>query len=178
MTATASDDAYQFRHPFQGARAVYTSTNAADRNEVLVFRRSDDGDLRLSHRVDTRGRGTGAGLGNQGALALSKNGRRLYSVNAGSNDISVFALGGSRPVLVQKLPSGGEMPISITLHDDLLYVLNAGGAGNITGFYVGDERRVHPIPRLDAALERQRHRSRADLVQHLRRRARGHREDD
>ncbi len=131
---------------FQGARAVYTSTNAADRNEILVYRRDDGGDLRLTHRVDTRGRGTGAGLGNQGALALSKNGRRLYAVNAGSNEISVFAIGGSRPVLVQKLPSGGEQPISITLHDDLLYVLNAGGTGNISGFYVGDERRVHPIP--------------------------------
>lgn len=144
--ATASDGAYPSWHPFQGARAVYTSTNAADRNEILAYRRDDDGDLRLAHRVDTRGRGTGAALGNQGALALSKNGRRLYAVNAGSNDISVFAIGGSRPVLVQKLPSGGEQPISITLHDDLLYVLNAGGSGNISGFYVGDERRVHPIP--------------------------------
>ena len=146
VAATASDDAYQFRHPFQGASAVYTSTNAVDRNEILVYRRSNDGSLRLSHRVDTRGRGTGAGLGNQGALALSKNGRTLYAVNAGSNDISVFALGGSRPVLVQKVPSGGEMPLSITLHEDLLYVLNGGGAGNIAGFYVGDERRVHAIP--------------------------------
>jgi len=145
-TAAASDDAYQFHHAFQGARAVYTSTNAADRNEILVYRRSNSGDLQPLHRVDTRGRGTGASLGNQGALALSKNGRRLYAVNAGSNDLSVFALGGSRPVLVQKLSSGGEMPISVTLHDDLLYVLNAGGAGNITGFYVGDERRVHAIP--------------------------------
>lgn len=146
VTATASDDAYPFQQPFQGARAVYTSTNATDRNEILVYRRSDGGDLRLTHRVDTRGRGTGAGLGNQGALALSKNGRRLFAVNAGSNDISVFALGGNRPVLVQKLSSGGEMPISVTLHDELLYVLNAGGAGNIAGFYVGDERRVHAIP--------------------------------
>ena len=93
-----------------------------DRNEILVYRRDDDGDLRLTHRVDTRGRGTGVSLGNQGALALSKNGRRLYAVNAGSNDISVSAIGGNRPVLVQKLLSGGEQPISITLHDDLLYV--------------------------------------------------------
>jgi 6-phosphogluconolactonase len=144
--ALASDGAYPSGLPFQGPRAVYTETNAAEKNEVLVYHRDRDGDLRLSQRVDTRGLGTGAGLGNQGALALSKNGRRLYAVNAGSNEISVFAIVGSRPVLVQKLASGGEKPISIALHGDLLYVLNAGGAGNISGFYVGDEGRVHAIP--------------------------------
>jgi 6-phosphogluconolactonase len=144
--AVASDDAYSSRLPFQGARAVYTETNAADSNHILVYRRDHDGDLRLVDRVNTRGRGTGAGLGNQGGLALSADGRRLYAINAGSNEISVFAIGGGSPVLVQKLPSGGEMPISITTHGDLLYVLNAGGAGNIAGFYVGDDRRVRPIP--------------------------------
>lgn len=144
-TAAASDDAYSFRQPFQGPRAVYTETNAADSNEILVYRRDRDGDLRLSDRVNTRGRGTGAGLGNQGALALSADGRRLYAINAGSNDISVFAIGGNRPVLVQKLPSGGEQPISLALHGDLLYVLNAGGGGNLSGFYVGDDRRLRAI---------------------------------
>ncbi len=144
--AAASDGAYHFNLPFQGPQAVYSETNAADRNEILAYRRERDGDLRLMHRVATRGLGTGVGLGNQGALALSKDGRRIYAVNAGSHDISVFAIAGTRPVLVQKLSSGGEKPISIALHDDLLYVLNAGGAGNISGFYIGDDRRVHPIP--------------------------------
>jgi 6-phosphogluconolactonase (cycloisomerase 2 family) len=124
---------------------VYTETNAADSNEILVYSRDHDGDLRLTDRVATRGRGTGVGLGNQGALALSADGRRLYAVNAASNDISIFELIAGRPVLIQKLPSGGEQPISITLSHDLLYVLNAGGAGNISGFYVGDNRRLYPI---------------------------------
>jgi len=147
VTAAAAASGYDddHRQPFQGPRAVYTESNAADRNEILVYRRSRDGDLYLSDRVATRGRGTGAALGNQGALALSRDGRRLYAVNAGSNDISVFALAGDRPVLIQKLPSGGELPISIALSNDLLYVLNGGGAGNISGFYVGDDRRVYPI---------------------------------
>jgi 6-phosphogluconolactonase (cycloisomerase 2 family) len=143
--ASSSDNAYSFFQPFQGPRAVYTETNAADGNEILVYRRDRDGDLQLAHRVSTRGLGSGAALGNQGALALSKDGRRLYAVNAGSNEISVFAIGGSRPVLVQRISSGGESPISIALHGDLLYVLNGGGAGNITGFYVGDDRRLHAI---------------------------------
>jgi 6-phosphogluconolactonase len=144
--AAASDGAYSFSHPFQGPRAVYTETNAADGNEILVYRRDRSGDLQLAHHVPTRGLGSGAPLGNQGALALSRDGRRLYAVNAGSNDISVFAIAGNRPVLVQKVPSGGEKPISIALHGDLLYVLNAGGSGNISGFHVGDDRRVRAIP--------------------------------
>ena len=32
------------------------------------------------------------------------------------------------------VPSGGTMPISLTVHGQLLYVLNAGGAANISGF--------------------------------------------
>lgn len=140
--ASGNDD---YRLPFQGPRAVYTETNAADKNEILVYSRDRDGDLHPTARVATRGLGTGAGLGNQGALALSPDGRRLYAVNAGSDDISVFAIIAGKPVLIQKLPSGGDQPISIALSHDLLYVLNAGGAGNISGFYVGDDRRVYPI---------------------------------
>jgi 6-phosphogluconolactonase len=144
-SATASDNS-DFWPPFQGPRAVYTETNAVDRNEILVYSRSHEGGLYLTGRVTTRGVGTGAGLGNQGALALSPDGRRLYAVNAGSDDISVFSLVGGRPVLIQKVPSGGDQPISLALSHDLLYVLNAGGEGNISGFYVGDDRRVYPIP--------------------------------
>ncbi|HEU4779291.1 MAG TPA: beta-propeller fold lactonase family protein [Steroidobacteraceae bacterium] len=143
--AAASND-HGHRLPFQGPRAVYTETNAADKNEILVYRRDHAGNLRMTDRVATRGRGSGAGLGNQGALALSRDGRRLYAVNAGSDDISVFAFTSGKPVLIQKVPSGGDQPISIALSQDLLYVLNAGGTGNISGFYVGDDRRVYPIP--------------------------------
>ncbi len=143
LTASAS---WGGDYSFSGPRAVYTETNAAAKNEILVYRRDRDGDLRLAHRVATRGLGTGAGLGNQGALALSRDARRLYAVNAGSNDLSVFALVGDRPVLIQKIASGGEQPISIALSNDLLYVLNAGGSGNISGFHLGDDRRVYAIP--------------------------------
>jgi 6-phosphogluconolactonase len=145
VSVSASDNA-GFRSQFRGPRAVYTETNAADKNEILVYSTLHDGGLYLTSRVATRGMGTGAGLGNQGALALSPDGRWLYAVNAGSDDISVFALVANKPVLIQKVPSGGDQPISIALSHDLLYVLNAGGAGSISGFYVGDDRRVYPIP--------------------------------
>src|SRR5207244_1289562 len=35
--------------------------------------------------------------------------------------------------------SGGVRPISVTNYHNLLYVLNAGGAGNITGLTVGND---------------------------------------
>jgi 6-phosphogluconolactonase (cycloisomerase 2 family) len=128
------------------ARVVYTETNAASGNEVLVFQSDESGGLILSSRVATRGTGTEGGLGNQGAVILSRNGKRLYAVNAGSNDISVFAAQGSGLSFLQKISSGGTRPVSLTLHDDQLYALNAGDVGNITGFSVGYDGRLQAIP--------------------------------
>ena len=125
-------------------RAVYTETNAVSGNEILVFTRSGDS-LALSSRVATGGTGTDGGLGNQNAVVLSENGRRLYAINAGSNDISVFAVRGGALARIQKVSSGGTRPVSLALHDSLLYALNAGDVGNISGFSVSDDGRLVPI---------------------------------
>lgn len=137
--------------------AVYTETNAAEGNAILVFRREHDGDLDLVSTVSTRGRGTGAGLGNQGALVLRSDARRLYAVNAGSNDISAFVVTPRGLVFIERVASGGARPISLTLHEDILYVLNAGDpnqgiAANITGFRVNDDRRLEALPNSTRAL--------------------------
>lgn len=124
---------------------VYTQTNAAAGNEIVVMRRALDGSLTTAGRVATGGLGTGGGLGNQGALALTRNGRWLFAVNAGSNDISVFAAHGTHLQLVDKTPSGGERPVSLTVNDRALYVLNAGDTNNITGFTVGQWGKLTPI---------------------------------
>jgi len=89
-------------------------------------------------------------LGNQGALALSSDGRRLYAVNARSGDISIFAIRSRGLEVIDRVavPTGSH-PISLTLHGNLLYALNLGDPGvaaNITGFYVGDEGRLRAIP--------------------------------
>ena len=60
--------------------AVYTITNAATGNEVVVFRRSDNGSLSMMKTYPTDGLGSGAGLGSQGAVALSRNGRHCLNV--------------------------------------------------------------------------------------------------
>jgi 6-phosphogluconolactonase (cycloisomerase 2 family) len=128
----------------RSAGAVYVLTNASDSNAVAVFDRAADGRLSPRGTVATGGKGTGSGLGSQGALVLSRDNRWLFAVNAGSNDISVFEVrrGGLR--LADRVASGGSQPISLTFSDDLLYVLNAGGSGNITGFAL-DDGKLEPL---------------------------------
>src|SRR5438105_11031460 len=65
--------------------AVYTLTNAAAGNGLVVMARDAQGNLRASGVVPTGGLGTGSGLGSQGALAMSENGRALYAANADSD---------------------------------------------------------------------------------------------
>ncbi len=125
---------------------VYTLTNAAAGNAVAVFDRGSNGALTPAGTVSTGGLGTGAGLGSQGSLALGDNGRLLFAVNAGSNDISVLATSGHNLTLVDRVPSGGTDPISIAVDGDLVYVLNAGVPNNITGFRIGILGRLHRIP--------------------------------
>jgi 6-phosphogluconolactonase (cycloisomerase 2 family) len=117
--------------------AVFTMTNAAAGNEVVHFERAGDGSLTEVARYATGGDGTDSGLGNQGGLILTNGGRLLLVVNAGSDDVSLFRRRGDGSwVLVDREPSGGSMPISVTSHGRLAYVLNAGGDGGISGFIV------------------------------------------
>src|SRR5437867_1613743 len=114
--------------------AVYTLMNLTSGNAVAVFARAADGTLTAAGTVATGGTGTGSGLGSQGALAVSDDGRWLFAVNAGSNDVSIFRVTPTGLSWTSRIPSGGTKPISVTVHGKLLYVLNGGGSGNITGF--------------------------------------------
>ncbi len=117
--------------------AVYTLTNQVGGNAVAVFARGADGRLTAAGTVSTGGTGTGASLGSQSAVTLSDDGRRLFAVNAGSNDVSVLSVSPGGLALASRTASGGTLPISLTAHGNVLYVLNAGGTGNISGFAVG-----------------------------------------
>jgi 6-phosphogluconolactonase len=129
----------------QSTGAVYTQSNAADGNQVLAYDRATDGTLTFQNAYDTGGLGTGAGLGSQGALILSSNRRWLFTVNAGSNDISVFGVRSSGLMLASVTASGGTSPISLTQWGSYLYVLNAGDPGNITGFMIDSRGRLTPL---------------------------------
>ena len=135
------------------AGAVYLMTNQ-DRNAVAVFERAPDGTLSPAGTFPTGGSGNPVAeagdppfdpLASQGALILSEDNRFLFAVNAGSNEISVLAIRRDRLTLVDKVASGGVRPISLTVHEDLLYVLNEGGTPNIMGFIVSDRGRLTPL---------------------------------
>lgn len=128
-----------------GPRAVYTITNQTSSNAVAVFARAGDGTLTPAGTFATGGAGTGAGLGSQGAVTLSDDGQFLFAVNAGSNDLSVFRVRGAGLSFASRTPSGGIQPISVTVSGSVVYVLNAGGDGNISGFTLGQNGGLTPI---------------------------------
>jgi 6-phosphogluconolactonase len=117
--------------------AVFTLSNSATGNAVIAFSRSAHGSLTPAGSFATLGNGTGGGLGSQGAVALSDDGQFLFAVNAGSNTITSFAVDGASLTRITTVGSGGTLPISLTTHGSVLYVLNAGGTENITGFSIG-----------------------------------------
>src|SRR6267143_378904 len=130
--------------------AVYIITNDPSGNSVLVYSRSADGSLTWAGTFATNGLG-GAGLtgSNQGGLALSADAKSLLVVNAGSNDISAFRVNHGGLTLTDKVGSKGTFPISVTVHENVVYVLNAGGkdeAGNIAGFHLNDDGKLSAIP--------------------------------
>jgi 6-phosphogluconolactonase len=117
---------------------IYTMDNLASANHVLVFQREANDQLTSIGNVATGGRGAGAGLSSQGSLLLSRDGQWLFVCNAGSDEISVFATSSGGLQLVDRVSSGGRMPVSLALHRNVLYVLNAGGGvgdkDNVTAF--------------------------------------------
>lgn len=129
----------------RGVGAVYTMSNAASGNAVLVFERRVDGALSPAAAVATGGKGTGAGLGNQGGLVLTDDGDWLLAVNAGSNSVSVFAVDDRRLRLTDVVASGGLTPISIATHHNLVYILNAGSDA-LSGFVLTHRGRLLPLP--------------------------------
>jgi 6-phosphogluconolactonase len=122
---------------------LYTMDNVANGNNIMVFKRAANGSLSSSAVFPTGGKGTGAGLGSQGAITI--NDHLLFACNAGSNEITVFKRNGLALEWIDKISSYGTTPISLTVYNDLLYVVNAGGSGNISGFRVHDDGHLSHI---------------------------------
>jgi 6-phosphogluconolactonase len=123
------------RHAAGYKGVVYLMDNATGGNNILIFNRNFGGMLTSAGSVPTGGMGTGTGLGSQNSLVLDKD--YLYACNAGSNDISVLHSTANGLSFVQKISSFGTHPVSVTVHDNMVFVLNAGGSGNISGYKIG-----------------------------------------
>src|SRR5947209_20294062 len=119
---------------------VYVNDNTAGENTIAGFDRHADGSLTPmpGSPFAAGGAGTGKGIGSQGALELSADGRYLLAVDAGSGQISVLRIGRDGELsLVAGGPvsSGGPEPVSIAVHDKLVYVANGGaGENSYSGF--------------------------------------------
>ena len=134
--------------PPGGAGAVFVQGNDLEHNQVLAYRRDRTGTLALAARFDTGGKGgrvEGAvvdPLASQGSLAYDPVHDLLIGVNAGSDTVYAFRVHGPTLEQRQVLSSGGTFPVSLAVHKDLVYVLNAGGAGSVQGYRIeGDHLR-------------------------------------
>jgi 6-phosphogluconolactonase len=141
--ATASADDYGHSH--RRASAVFTISNEVEGNRVLVFPVDSDGSLGAAASFATGGTGTGDSLGSQSALVLSDDHRFVIAVDAGSNELSVFAVNGLQLELRARVSSGGTRPISVTERDGLVYVVHAGGVNNVAGFALDRRGKLSPL---------------------------------
>ena len=142
---------------------VYTETNSPKRNEVLIFDRYSNGQLKFLKAVATGGRGgqqlqpgcapTCPFLDTQGELAQTADGTHVFAVNAGSNSVSSFLATPTGLKLVAVHSSGGKFPNSLTTHGNLLYVLDSGifpmpgppVPGNIAGLRFNAAGHLTPV---------------------------------
>lgn len=124
---------------------VYILSNEVSGNALLEYKRTNEGYLVLHTAYNTGGTGTGGGLGNQGAVIYTEDEEALLNVNPGSNSISSFKVTGNGLQLKSTVVSGGMRPVSIAQHGNIVYVLNAGGTGNISGFRLGNNKKLTPI---------------------------------
>jgi 6-phosphogluconolactonase (cycloisomerase 2 family) len=76
-------------------------------------------------------------LPSQGSVVLSDDGRWLLVVNAGSDELSLFAVEPDGLRLADRVGSGGSKPTSVAVSGALVYVLN-NGAPSISGFKLVD----------------------------------------
>jgi 6-phosphogluconolactonase len=128
---------------------VYINDNTAGTNTIAGFARHADGSLTPlpGSPFPAGGAGTGAGIGSQGALQQTGDGHYLLAVDAGSNQVSVMRIqpGGSLTLVGSPVSSGGSEPVSIAVHQHLVYVANAGATTNFTGFTINSAGVLQPL---------------------------------
>jgi 6-phosphogluconolactonase len=120
---------------------VYVQTNDANVNEVIVYGRDGDGRLARLGRYLTGGKGSGKPhLPSQSSVVLA--GGRLFVTNAGSDDVTVFAVRDDTLVALDRVPSGGSAPTSVAVHEEHVYVLDTAGEPSVAGFRLEADRLV------------------------------------
>ena len=139
-------------HAATHGRAVFVQTDDLTHNSVVAFKRGEDGQLRRVGEFFTGGRGGVEqdvpldSLASQDSLTYDRDHHLLFSVNAGSDTVTSFLVTGARLTRLQTVDSGGVFPVSVSAGHNRLYVLNAGGTGNVTGYRISDAGRLTALP--------------------------------
>jgi 6-phosphogluconolactonase (cycloisomerase 2 family) len=132
--------------------AVFVQTNDLDHNSVVAYTRGANGHLTRIGEFRTGGRGGVEqhvpldSLASQDSLTYDRAHQLLFAVNAGSDTVTSFAVEGAHLTRLQTVPSGGVFPVSVSAAHNRLFVLNAGGSGNVTGYRINSAGRLAALP--------------------------------
>jgi 6-phosphogluconolactonase len=131
---------------------VYVNDNTAGTNTIGAFGQHADGSLTAlaGSPFSAGGAGTGTIVGSQGAIQVANHGQYVLAVDAGTNQISVLAVGsdGSLSLVGSPVSSGGIEPVSIAVHRRLVYVANEGdgtSGSNYAGFRLRSDGVLKPL---------------------------------
>ena len=122
---------------------TYEATNNATGNAISVFDRYADGSLKAAEQVATGGLGAGASLNSQGGVA--RDGHVLFVVNAGDDSVSALAVTDHGLEPRDRIGTGGDFPVSVTVRDGVGYVLNQG-SDSIRGFRYDSAGHLRSLP--------------------------------
>lgn len=126
--------------PGPSGGSVFVQTDNLSGNQVVAYQRGANGTLTQAASYPTGGLGgqlTGSmvdHLASQGSLQYDPAHSLLFAVNAGSNTVTVFSVHGDQLVRREIVPSGGSFPVSVAVHGDVVYVLNALNGGSVQGY--------------------------------------------
>ncbi|MEV6637301.1 beta-propeller fold lactonase family protein [Actinoplanes sp. NPDC051470] len=129
---------------------VFVQSNDPEHNSILAFRRAADGKLTAADAYPTGGRGGAQKdnpfdpLASQESLVFDRRHNIMIAVNAGSNSVTTFRVRDGKLTHPRTVKSGGDFPVSIAVFGRTVYVLNAGGATNVTGFRLSRDG-LHPL---------------------------------
>ncbi len=131
--------------------AAFSITDDANGNAVVAFLRDEDGRLSPAGTYATGGLGSGGEIsGTTNPVLVTPDREYLMAVNAGSDEITLFRIDKAARTLdlIETVPSGGPLPLSLTLSSDLVYVLNGGRPGepgNVSGFRFSPTGALTPL---------------------------------
>ncbi len=134
-----------------GGSFVFSQSNNPSANSVYVFKRKSNGTISLFETIKTGGKGTASqqpfGLpiaDGVDSVTLSPDHKLLFVVNDGDNTVSSFRVRPGGITRADIATSGGILPLSLAVHKNVLYVLNAL-SGSIMGYHYNASGKLTPI---------------------------------